>query len=135
MRINTVILLGSSIFTTVLQLAHVEALLLLPRNQGIRQRLKEQVQEYSRVHFNHSDPYSEEGDLADSHPDVIAARRPIIAIEILLTNGRHQAALVNYRQACSEGNKQEMWRIEQIIAAIDSLQPDRRTAEPLHAVG
>lgn len=49
--------LRSPLIARVLHLTHVEAILLLPRNQGIRWRFKELYREYSQVDFNHSGPY------------------------------------------------------------------------------
>ena len=137
MRICSAFFLSSPFIAPILHLAHVEALLLLPRNQQIRERFKELIREYSRVHFNHSDPYAkdEDVDAADKHPAVIAARRQIIAIELMLTDGRHQGALANYRRACAKNDMREMERIEQILATIVELRPDRRDSDPLHAVG
>lgn len=135
MRIALATLLSSPAVAPFVDLIHVEALLLLPRNQLIRQRFKALYREYNRVLFNHTDPYAEDRYHADCHPDVIAARRPITAIELMLTDGRHQGALANYRRACAENDRQEMGRIEQILATIVELRPHSRTAEPLHAVG
>lgn len=130
MRITLAFLLSSPL----LHVAHVEALLLLPRNQDIRRRFKTLYWVYSLAYFNQSNPYSE--DDADNHPEVVAARRPIIAIEAMLTDGRHQAALANYREALLRGDHEEIKRIEDNIAAILELQPDRRAnVGPLHSVG
>lgn len=135
MRTGLAFLLSSPIIAPFLHLAHVEALLLLPRNQGIRQRYKVLVREYSRIHFDRSDPYWDDVNEADNHPDVIAAHRPILAIEAMITDGRHQAALANYRKALFQGDREEIVWIEANIAAILELQPDSGGDGPLHAVG
>lgn len=135
MRICLALLRSSPTVASFVEFVHVEALLLLPRNQGIRQRFKALFQRYCLIHFDRSDPYSEDGDLADSHPEVVAALRPILAIEVMLTDGRHQAALANYREAFLRGDDEEVERIEDNIAAIMELQPDRRADGSLHAVG
>jgi hypothetical protein len=131
MRICSAFLLSSPTIAPILHLVHVEALLLLPRNQAVRRRLKTLVAAWSLVHFNHSDPYSEDedADSAERHPNVIAARRPIAAVEAMLTDGRYRTVLTNYRRACSRGEEGEMERIEQIIAAILELQPASPAAE------
>jgi len=121
----------------LLHVAHVEALLLLPRNQGVRRRFKELCRIYSLAHLNHSDPYAEDQDAddADKHPEVVAARRPILAIEAMLTDGRHQAALANYREAFLRGDNEQIERVEGNIAAMLELQPDPQADVPLHVVG
>lgn len=135
MRIRLAILLSSPFVGTLLHLAHLGALLLLRRNQPIRQRFIALVETYSLVHSNHSYPHSGEYDPADSHPDVIAALRPILAIEAMLTDWRYQTVLANYRRACLQGDDQAIKLIEQWVTAMLELRPDDRAAEPLHAVG
>lgn len=127
--------LRSPLIVRVLHLAHVEAILLSPRNQSIRWRYRSLFEEYLRIYFNHSDSYSAiQGD-ADIHQEVIEARRPILAVEAMLTDRRCQAALADYREACSRADRGEMKRIEQNIAAILELGPVDGAERSLDAVG
>ena len=102
------------IFGSVIDLVHVEALLLLPRNQAIRWRFMALYKAYSLAYFNHSDPYSDDEDprKVDQHPNVVAARRPINGIEAMLTNGNYQNELASYRRALEADDRLEMIRLE-----------------------
>lgn len=108
----------------IAQTVYVEALLLLPINQGIRWRLKELCREYTRIRFNHSDPYAAETDLADTHPQVMTARRQILAVELLMTAGEHEIA--GYRKALRDGDYEEAERIELAFAEWVKSQLDIR---------
>lgn len=133
MRTALAVLLSSPYIAPLLHLAHVEALLLLPRNKRIRKRSKLLYQVYSRAHFKHTDPYAD--DDADSHPDVIAALRPILAIEAMLTDGRHQGALADYREALLRGQLDRAEWIERNLADIVEPRTDRRADGTPHTVG
>lgn len=134
MRICLACLLSSPTIAPILHLVHVEALLLLPRNQLMRRRFKVLIAAWSLAHFNHSDPYSEDDVDADHHPDVIAAQRPLLGIEAMLTIGRYQEELALYRQALATGNYKEAERLELLCAPPVPVMARDRSSAPLHAV-
>lgn len=70
----------------------------------------------------------------DRRSAIRAALRPILAVELMLTDGRYQTMLASYRQACLQKDEHEMRRIEQLVAEKEE-EPDRRADVPFHAVG